>query len=254
MSKLFEICLLLLAILMFVSAAETINATTTPVIAPCSVDIDAKCIKWAISKLLGLAVVSLAFLLKVPQIKNMLANANAEGLILGSLYLDLFSYACAAAYNTLIAAPLTTYAETIVISVQMAVIIALTWNYNKVSSMHRIAVVAACVAFIASIFILPQQLWPFLMVISTGASVSSRITQIIANFSQGHTGVLSIITLLMQVGGNAVRIFTTMTEVDDFAVLASYLVSFALNATIFLQIVIYWKATTQLQQSKVKIA
>lgn len=55
-------------------------------------------------------------------------------------------------------------------------------------------------------------------------------------------------SVLMQVGGNCARIFTTMTEVNDFAVLGSYLLSAALNGTILLQILFYWKATIKFQE------
>eukprot|EP00461_Guttulinopsis_vulgaris_P008057 UN08108 len=59
-----------------------------------------------------------------------------------------------------------------------------------------------------------------------------------------------MMSVLMQIGGNAVRIFTTMAEVDDIAVLGSYLVSFTLNTTIFAQILFYWSNTAKLNQAK----
>lgn len=229
------------------SAPEHTNDVIKSVTNPCSSEINGKCIQWAISKTLGFLVVSLAFILKVPQIKNMIAAGNAEGLNLPSQYLDLFSYAAAASYNLLIQAPLTTYAETVVIAVQVFAIIVLSWGYKKTSMTERIAILVACVAYAGVVFVLPPQFWPVLMMISSGSAVFSRLTQIMSNFSQGHTGVLALMTVVLQVGGNVARIFTTMTEVDDFAVLASYLLSFVLNAAIMIQIVVYWKATAKFQ-------
>lgn len=230
-----------------VTKAATDNVTVKPT-NPCSGDIDAKCMQWAISKTLGLLVVSLAFILKVPQIKNMVAAGNADGLDLNSQYLDLFSYASAATYNLLIDAPLTTYAETLVISVQVFIIIVLTWGFKKTSMGEKIAMLGAAVIYVGVVFVLPPNLWSSLIIISSASAVFSRLTQILANFSQGHTGVLALMTVILQVGGNVARIFTTMTEVDDIAVLGSYVLSFALNATIALQIIFYWKATTKFQQ------
>jgi mannose-P-dolichol utilization defect protein 1 len=43
----------------------------------------------------------------------------------------------------------------------------------------------------------------------------------------------------MQFGGSAARVFTTLAEVDDKVILAGFLLGFALNAILFLQIGYY---------------
>lgn len=180
----------------------------------------------------------------------MLSQGSAEGLTLDSLYLELVSYACSAAYNTLIGAPLSTYAETLIIGFQIFIMIILTWQYNKVALTHRALFAAAAVGFVITINMLPSQYWPSLMAVCSLMAMGSRLTQIAANFKNKHTGVLSVMSTGMQIGGNAVRIFTTMTEVDDIAVLSSYVISFVLNSIVLVQIILFWSNTNKLQEAK----
>jgi mannose-P-dolichol utilization defect protein 1 len=226
-------------------ASDVTNEQIVKVGNPCSNEINAKCIQWGVSKLVGFLVISLAFILKVPQIKNLMEAGSAEGLVLTSQYLDLFSYALAGTYNMLIGAPLSTYAETVVIAAQVLCIIVLVWSYEKTPTSEKLMFAGASVMYLGTIIVLPSHLWSTLMIISSVSAVFSRIDQIKNNFVQGHTGVLALFSVILQVAGNAARIFTTMTEVDDFTVLGSYLLSFALNSTIALQIVFYWKATNE---------
>lgn len=95
----------------------------------------------------------------------------------------------------------------------------------------------------ASFFVIPIELLPLTMTTAIIASMFSRVGQIYANYTTASTGVLSVVTVGLQVAGNIARIFTTLQEVDDFAVLSSYLIALALNLTIMLQIFYYWKVS-----------
>lgn len=249
----------LLPILAMISTAALVVSATTDatqplagvIQPPCAQDVDAACIKWGLSKALGLSIVCLSFLLKVPIIKNMLAQGSADGLTLSSLYPEMVSYGCSSAYNLLIGAPLSTFAELLIIGVQVFMIIALTWHYNKVSLAHRLTFGAVSVAFIfMCIYILPQQYQPFLMMVCTTMAILSRFTQATANMKNQHTGVLSLTSVLMQVGGNFARILTTLAEVDDYTLLLSYISSLTLNLTVLAQIIYYWSNTRKWQDAK----
>jgi hypothetical protein len=65
------------------------------------------------------------------------------------------------------------------------------------------------------VYFLPRLNWP--MVIYT------RGAQIYANYVNGHTGSQSPITILMQAGGSAIRIFTTLVMIGfDLNLLMGY--------------------------------
>jgi len=169
-----------------------------------------ECVKFTISKCLGFAIILGSFALKVPQILSILKAKSADGMVLSALYFEMLSFACVASYNVLTGTPLSTYAESLIILVQNAIIVYLCWSFSKTAMGHRLTVIAAAGAFLAIVAFLPQNLWPLLMVATTLASVSGRLQQIVVNYQQQSTGVLSLTTTIMQVGGTAARVFTTL--------------------------------------------
>ena len=78
--------------------------------------------------------------------------------------------------------------------------------------------------------------------------------QIVANFQNGHTGQLSMITSSLNLLGTAARIFTTLQEVDDMVIMVSFISATVFNLVIVLQILYYWNvpAPTLSKQEKEK--
>jgi len=90
----------------------------------------------------------------------------------------------------------------------------------------------------------PQQI---LLNLTVPLMLMSRVPQIIQNIQNGHTGILSMITLTMNALGSLARIFTTFqvaTGVDNSALLV-YSLSFGLNFTLLIQCIIYREGTKQ---------
>ena len=74
--------------------------------------------------------------------------------------------------------------------------------------------------------------------------LSSRIPQVVTNFRNGHTGVLSPVTLFANLLGSTARIFTTMQEAGgDIGMLASFGTSVLMNFIMFSQVILYRNAT-----------
>jgi hypothetical protein len=71
-----------------------------------------------------------------------------------------------------------------------------------------------------------------------------QVPQILQNFKQGHTGVLSIITTIMNTGGNLARIATSLKEGLALVVIGGFVLNLCLNAVLLLQILFFWKATS----------
>ncbi len=70
------------------------------------------------------------------------------------------------------------------------------------------------------------------------------------NFRQGHTGVLSIITVIMNVGGNCARIATSLKEGLAMVVIGGFVLNAILNAVMLGQVLVYWKATSAVMKKK----
>jgi len=89
------------------------------------------------------------------------------------------------------------------------------------------------------------------MVVGSG----SRIPQIMANFQQRHTGALSLVTWVMSLVGNIMRVLTTLAMVDDRVTLAGHIAALTTNVFLVVQIGIFWTRTKEvLAAEKAKVA
>merc|ERR1711916_193752 len=70
-------------------------------------------------------------------------------------------------------------------------------------------------------------------------SASSKIPQILSNFSNKSTGTLSVVTCLLNFVGSLARVFTTLQEVNDALLLGGFVLMTALNGTLFFQILYF---------------
>ena len=77
--------------------------------------------------------------------------------------------------------------------------------------------------------------------------IISRFLQIWENYSNGHTGQLSIITSILLAGGALARVFTAIQETGDINMVMQFVLSCALNCLVLSQIVWYWNATKELK-------
>jgi mannose-P-dolichol utilization defect protein 1 len=83
----------------YVSLVEDLNVT------------DTHCLKYALSKGLGLGMVAGGAILKVPQIISVVSSGSAKGLSLSSYVLDTAATAITVAYNIRKENPFSTYGE-----------------------------------------------------------------------------------------------------------------------------------------------
>jgi hypothetical protein len=66
-------------------------------------------------------------------------------------------------------------------------------------------------------------------------ALGSRLPQIILNMRRGNAGVLSVTTCLLNVAGNAARIFTTIVLTGDMLMLGGFLSQGTLNSILLFQ-------------------
>ncbi len=69
--------------------------------------------------------------------------------------------------------------------------------------------------------------------------IASRIPQILSNARTQSTGQISVITVFLQFAGALARVFTTLKEVQDPVILASYSASSLLLGVLLVQLVMY---------------
>ena len=199
-----------------------------------------ECLKSLISKGLGLAIILGSFLLKAPQIFNIVKSKSGSGLSLSSLYFDVMAFICPSVYGFRQGFPFLSYGESIVILVQNIIIVLLVWMYTKeVTTGHKLKVFVLISAAIGGAFALPSGYLQLLPSIAIVLTIASRVPQVYANYSSGGTGVASSITWLLNFVGAVVRVFTTFNETGDMFQIAGFAIGASFSGMILLQILYY---------------
>lgn len=233
------------------------NALTSLLGAPChdallrDLDITThpECLNLAVSKGLGIAIITTASVVKVPQILKLLQSQSAAGLSFTSYVLETASFLITLAYNVRSGWPFSTYGETALILAQDVVIAVLVLHFTRrdgVAGAFVAGVAAAVYALLVSDTLVDAKLMNYLQAGAGALSVASKLPQILTVYREGGTGQLSAFAVFNYLLGSLSRIFTTLQEVDDKLILYGFVAGFILNAVLAGQMVYYWneKGTT----------
>jgi mannose-P-dolichol utilization defect protein 1 len=154
---------------------------------------DTVCLKLAISKTLGYAIVGASAVVKIPQLLKLLNSQSAEGISFLSYLLETSSYLISLAYNVRNQFPFSTYGEIALVAIQNVAISVLVLQYSG-----RAPVAALFVAGLAGAgyamyneSITPMATLQWLQAGAGLLSVASKLPQIITIFQEGGTGQLS---------------------------------------------------------------
>ncbi|OHE96709.1 hypothetical protein CORC01_08026 [Colletotrichum orchidophilum] len=239
---------------------------------------DVDCIKLGLSKGIGLGIIGVSSIVKLPQIRKLTSSQSGEGISVLSYLLETASYLVSLAYNYRNQFPFSTYGETALIMGQNVIITVLVLNYTGRASLAAVFVTAVAVALgtlFAGSFVDMQTLG-YLQAGAGVLSVASKVPQILAIWSEGGTGQLSAfavsrypspthIQALKRPGtdsytkvfnylaGSLSRIFTTLQEVDDKLILYNFIAGFLLNAVLASQMAYYWNAPSKKAKGKQKV-
>lgn len=208
---------------------------------------DVDCIKYTVSKGLGLGIVLGGSIVKVPQIMTIVSHGSAQGLSLLSYLIETLSYTITLAYNIRQDNPFSTFGEILFITLQNMIIASLILSYSK-----QALLVLPLLALFGAVFYGLQQ--PDMISASAMASLyaatiplslASKVPQIWTNFKNKSTGQLSVFTVMNYFLGSAARVFTTYAELDDPLMLLGTLLATGLNLLLVLQVFLYWGKATK---------
>ena len=204
--------------------------------------LDAECLQSLVSQALSLAIMGGAALLQVPQILNIIKSQSVEGLSGAALYASVVIPITFIAYNVLQGYPLATWGENLFSLAQNIVLLGLYWRLGKpaVSAAHALVVSVAFVLLAVACFHLPVEHQGLLPLSTLPLIVASRVPQIVANYQNGHTGPLSLITFVLVVAGSGARVYTTIVSVGwDLSLIANYGAAGLFSAVLAAQVLYY---------------
>ncbi|KAH9939825.1 mannose-P-dolichol utilization defect 1 protein [Amylocystis lapponica] len=208
---------------------------------------DVECIKYSLSKGLGVGIVVGGAIMKVPQLMLIVSARSARGLSLPAYVLETIAYAITLAYSYRNEFPFSTYGENLFLVIQNAVITLLIIHYpsrtltrtTSTALQVALAAVLMILSSLALVFLPPVALAP-LQFATLPLSLFSKLPQIRQNHRAKSTGQLSAFAVVAQIGGCLARLFTTATEVDDPLVSAGFALALVLNAVVGAQMWMYW--------------
>ncbi|PBK80850.1 mannose-P-dolichol utilization defect 1 protein [Armillaria gallica] len=210
-----------------------------------------ECIKYSLSKGVGLGIVVGGSIVKVPQIILVVKSRSAQGLSLGTYVLETLSYCITLLYSLRNDFPFSTYGENLFLTIQNALITQLIVFYSPNPQGKITLISAGLTAFISTLYYLPTEILSYLQIATLPLSLFAKIPQITQNYQSKSTGQLSAFAVIAQVLGCIARLFTTMQEVGDPVVLAGFALALVLNSVLGAQLWMYWGAQAKTVEEKV---
>ncbi|PNS21818.1 hypothetical protein CAC42_416 [Sphaceloma murrayae] len=213
---------------------------------------DLPCLKLAISKALGIGIITASSVVKIPQLLKLLSSQSAAGVSFLSYFLETSAYLITLAYNVRQGFPFSTYGETALIAVQNVAIATAVLHFSRLTSAAALFVAGLAAAAYA-LFTPDLVSSANLGYLQAGAGllgVASKVPQILTVYREGGTGQLSAFAVFNYLVGSLVRIFTTLQEVDDKLILYGFISGFALNAVLAGQMVWYWNGSSSQREVK----
>lgn len=138
------------------------------------------CLKMVISKLLGFAIITGSFVLKLPQILKIAAAKDATGLTPTSFYMEVVLFVSSTAYNVLRGYPISAWGENAVVLVQNIILVLLLWAYRtpKVPVQTRLLLVLAFFTLAGGMLLTPPKYQWILASMGIPVSIAARIPQV----------------------------------------------------------------------------
>ncbi|KAF8805897.1 mannose-P-dolichol utilization defect 1 protein [Phlegmacium glaucopus] len=210
---------------------------------------DGKCLRYSLSKILGVGIVIGGSIMKIPQIILIVNARSAHGLSLSAYILETLSYAITLAYSFRHQFPFSTYGENLFLTLQNVLITLLIIIYSPSTPMTRkrspksqSLIITSLSTLVTGVvlYTIPLPTLALLQITTLPLSLFSKIPQIRQNLRSKSTGQLSTFAVISQIAGCLARLFTTATEVGDSLVSAGFALALLLNIILGIQLWVYW--------------
>lgn len=202
---------------------------------------DGDCFKATLAKGLGFGVILGSILVKVPQILKIHKNKSGEGINIYSVTLDLSAITLYASYNFVKAFPFSSWGDSGFLAIQTAIIGVLILHYAGSTAKALAYLIIYCsIVFVLTSGITPVEVLWSMQSLNIFILLVGKLSQAYTNYSNGHTGQLSAVTLIMLFLGSVARVFTSIQETGDSMVILTCVASCAANSVVLMQLLYYW--------------
>mmetsp|Transcript_5491 Transcript_5491/g.10602 ORF Transcript_5491/g.10602 Transcript_5491/m.10602 type:complete len:339 (+) Transcript_5491:1-1017(+) len=210
-----------------------------------------------VARSLGYLVGFGSLMLYTPIAVRVSRQKHADGLVMSTWWLKLSSYLLSDAYYVRKKYDLSTYAETVIITIESVVILGLVAFYQKRTEeiSFWIMLSALVLASLYAFTIAPNDLIALGQLSSMFVNTAALVPQFHHNFVTKTKGDYSPLTATLAWCGCLVRIFTTITlNNSDPVLMVTFFSAFCANFTLLLQILYYGTRIEGLSFSQVFMA
>ncbi len=195
-----------------------------------------------LARLLGYLVGFGSILLYTPIAIRVVRQQHANGLVMSTWWLKLTSYLLNDIYFVRKSYELSTYAETVVITIEAFVVLLLVTYFQK--RYHELLVWILFGVLVGGtlygLTLAPEALVASGQLFSAAINTGALVPQFWHNYSTNSKGDYSPLTAGLAMLGCAIRLFTTMTLNDsDPVLLITFWLALIVNAALLCQIVYY---------------
>lgn len=213
--------------------------------------LDVPCLKIVLSKGLGIGIILGSVMVKLPQILKLIGAKSAEGLSFHTVLLELLAITGTMAYSIANNFPFSAWGEALFLMLQTVVIGFLIQHYGG----RTVKGALFLIVYFGLLFLALSPATPMSVVTTMQASnmpaiIIGRLIQAVTNYSNGHTGQLSAISIFMLFAGSLARIFTSIQETGDSLMALTYIISSSCNGIIAAQVLYYWNSSPALKKKK----
>ncbi|CAO1636929.1 unnamed protein product [Parajaminaea phylloscopi] len=227
------------------------------------------CLRLFVSKGLGIGIVVFGSLLKIPQILKIVNAKSARGISFTMYALECWAYVVSLIYAYRAQLPFSTYGENASLTLQNFLVTLLIIAYAPNRSLPLSSattparsprksralpltlatlVMVATTVFLLSPSLCSSSLLSLLQATTIPVSLISKVPQMAELHRAKDVGNLSAIVVFMQLLGTVARVFTTLTETDDWLLLAGFGGATIFNGIIAVQYLMYWDGSKAAQQ------
>ncbi|XP_034746626.1 mannose-P-dolichol utilization defect 1 protein-like [Etheostoma cragini] len=201
--------------------------------------INAPCLKFIMSRAVGLWIILDTFLAQLLQLITILWRRSADGLSLSSVLLQLYAFSCPVVYALANNFPLFAWGERVFALAQTAAIVFLILHYRGETLKGMLVLLAyGCLMLLLGSYAAAAVV-SVMQTSRLSALIASKVLQAGTNYCNGHTGQLSTLSVLLTWAASLGVIFVSLQETESLFATLSHTVSACLSSVLLAQVLCY---------------
>ena len=195
----------------------------------------------SVAETLGYLIGAASILLYTPIAIRIIRTKSADGLTISTWWLKLTSFTCTDVYNIRNNIPFSAFSETLVITFEAALVLALVTYYQTRIDITTFVLMGMYLTITTWALNEASDEWiSIAQILATVLNTSALLPQLKQNFDRQSSGDYSPITASLASVGCTVRLFTTMELANgDPLILMNYGVALLLNLSVLFQVVYF---------------